>query len=292
MSPPYDIDGLIEGVVTLPSLPGTVAEIMRRVNEPNCALSTIAKVISADPPLALKTLRLVNTAYYGLPEKVSTIEHAVALLGLKVIKNLVFTATVLDMMQGQMEAFFRHSVACAVAMQTFVEAAGRDCPVTSADEAFVYGLLHDIGKVLLVQFLPDECVQVAQVSAGRCIPWYAAEREVIGVDHAELGARLAHKWQLPDHFIHGIAGHHDLSRCEVDSLRPVAALVTAADYLCCQSGIAAQTLCVLDVPDETWDAAGLASAALPGLMDVFFERLSSADELIRGPQIQGPSATR
>ena len=99
MKKPCDIDTLLDEVVTLPSLPSSVAHIMRLVSDPQCPLSAVAQAISSDPPLAMKTLRLVNAAYYGLRQQVGTIEHAVVLLGIKVIKNLAFTATVFDIMK-------------------------------------------------------------------------------------------------------------------------------------------------------------------------------------------------
>ena len=276
----YDIDVLLDEVVTLPSLPGTVAEIMRLINDPDCQLLAVAKALSSDPPLAMKTLRLVNTAFYGLQQKVATIEHAVALLGLKVVKNLVFSATVFDVMEGSVDAFFRHSVSCGLAMQVFAEAGGADAPVASADEASVHGLLHDIGKVFLSEFLPEETAQVAEAVRTRAIPWDQAEREVIGVDHAEVGARLADKWQLPSHFIDGIRGHHDTARCEQAAHRPVAAMLGAANYLCGQCAITTEQGAIIHLDDDAWAEARIEKAHLPTMINTFFEKLPSVDELI------------
>ena len=280
MNAPYDIEGLLEEVVTLPSLPDTVAGIMRLVNDPDCELSAVAKAISADPPLAIKTLRLVNAAYYGLRQKVVTIEHAVALLGIKVIKNLVFTATVFDIMKGEVDVFFRHSVSCGVVSQVFATASGAVIAIDSVEEAFLYGLLHDIGKVVFEEFLPEETAQVAQASAARQIPWHQAEREIIGIDHAELGARLAQNWKLPQGFVDAIAGHHDLKQCQDPQYHPLAALVGTADYVCGRCGLGAQEAPVLDTPEAMWELSGLVKADLPAVMNKVFEKLPSVDELM------------
>jgi len=276
----HDIDELLEEVVTLPSLPDTVAEIMRLVNDPDCALSAVAKAISADPPLALKTLRLVNTAYYGLRQKVTTIEHAVALLGIKVIKNLVFTATVFDIMKGEVDEFFRHSVGCGVVSQVFATASQADLAIESPEEAFLYGLLHDVGKVVLEEFFPKETAGVAEASAARRIPWYQAEREIIGVDHAELGARLAQNWNLPDSFVGAIGGHHDLDLCRDSQYQSLAALIGAADYVCIQCGLPARESPVPETDDAMWEASGLAKGDLPAVMGAAFEALPSTAELM------------
>jgi len=278
---PYDIETLLDEVVTLPSLPSAVAHIMKLVSDPQCPLSAVAAAISADPPLAMKTLRLVNAAYYGLRQQVSTIEYAVVLLGIKVIKNLAFTATVFDIMKGSVEDFFRHCVATGAAMRVLSESGGVEVAVESGEEAFVCGLLHDIGKVILNEFLPRECAAVDEFARQRRIPLYMAERNILGVDHAAVGARLAEKWKLPREFVFGIAGHHNLQICKDPRERRVAALVSVADYMCVASSIASFENAVVNLDQDTWTASGLSSRNIPAIMDNFYKALPSVDELLR-----------
>ena len=280
MSRLYDIDALLDEVITLPSLPSTVAYIMRLVSDPQCSLSSVAHAISADPPLTIKTLRLVNAAYYGLRQKVSTIEHAVVLLGIKVIKNLAFTATVFDIMKGNVDAFFRHSIAAGLAMRALVEAGCGKTAIQSPEEAFVCGLLHDIGKVFMNEFLPKESAKVAQVCAKTGMPWYFAEREIMGVDHAQIGARLAQKWKLPDILTYAVAGHHDLKQCKDSDARQAAALVAVADFICCSCGIRAHAVGATPVPEDTWTASQLSSEVVPAVMGGFVQALPSVNELM------------
>ena len=281
MKKPYDIETLLDEVVTLPSLPSAVAHIMKLVSDPQCPLSAVAAAISADPPLAMKTLRLVNAAYYGLRQQVSTIEHAVVLLGIKVIKNLAFTATVFDIMKGSVESFFRHSVATGAAMRVLAESGGVEVAVESGEEAFVCGLLHDIGKVILDEFLPRECAAVDEAARHRRIPFYMAERDIIGVDHAAVGGRLAEKWKLPRELVFGIAGHHNLRYCKEPGEKRVAAFVSIADYMCAASSIGAFENAVVNLDQDTWTASGLSSRNIPALMDNFYKALPSVDELLR-----------
>jgi len=276
----YDIDTLLDEVVTLPSLPGTVAHIMRLVNDPQCALSAVAQAISSDPPLAMKTLRLVNAAYYGLRQQVGTIEHAVVLLGIKVIKNLAFTATVFDIMKGSVEGFFIHSAFSGAAMRVLVESGHPNPQVQSGEEAFVCGLLHDIGKVILDEFLPEECVKVARLCQKEHMPAHVAEKEIIGVDHAEVGARLAQKWKLPDGISDGIACHHDLRRSNVRMYQQVGAMIGIADYLCITAGLAVDENAVAVVDDEVWQLTNITSHEIPGLFDKFLASMPTVRELM------------
>lgn len=275
-NPPYDIDLLFDEVITLPSLPSTITRIMQMVNDPNCALSDVAKVIATDPPLAAKTLRLVNTAYYGLRQKVSSIEHAVVMLGVKVIKNLVFTATVFDSLKDEEGTYFRHSIACGLAMRALSEASLP--PLT--DDAFVYGLLHDIGKIVLQTFLPKEYASIEALMHERRLSAYQAEQEVLGVDHAQVGARLATTWKLADSLVQAIGAHHDLGMCEDPQFEHAAALISIADYICWQCGIAPGPI-VPHVDEAVWTAGGISSTSIPNVLEKFFSELPMVDELMQ-----------
>jgi len=279
MGKTYDIDRILDEVVTLPSLPGTVAHIMRLVDDPSSSLSLVAKAISADPPMAIKTLRLVNTAYYGLRQKVTTIEHAVVLLGTKVIKNLAFTATVLDIMKDEMDSYFFHSVACGVAMKTIAMTGPGGLPIESAEEAFVYGLLHDIGKVLFKKYLPQEAEEVRQLVLSEGVATYEAERRIIGVDHSEMGASIGLKWKLPEILINSIRGHHDISRCPTPDEARLAATTAVADFICTCCEIRSDGGPVR-VSQDIWDASGLSSSHMPRIMNAFFGELPTIDELV------------
>ena len=279
-----DIDYLLEEVVTLPSLPGTISRITHMLEDPDCSLSEVGKAIATDPSIALKTLRLVNSAYYGLREKVTSVEHAVVLLGMKVVKNLVFTATVFDTLKSSEGSFLRHSIACGLAMRTIVEIQNKELPIESTDEAFICGLLHDIGKVIFEQFLPDEYGEVVEASKTSKTPSRIIELEIIGADHAEMGGRLASKWKLADPLIEAIAGHHDISRCKEQSMTDLASMLSVADYICCASGISVFPGEEPEVSDEMWAATGLSVEDIQDVLNSFFASLPMLDELIQAAQ--------
>ncbi len=279
MSPLRNIDDLLEEIVTLPSLPSSVAHITQLVSQPDCSLSEVGKAISSDPAIALKALRLVNSAFYGLGQKVSSVEQAVTLLGLKVIKNLVFSAAVFETLSGGAGELLKHSIACGLAMRAIAESSKGSFPIDPSD-AFSYGLLHDVGKIIFEEFLADEMHQVQAVASERGAAAYLVEREVIGADHCEMGAHLALKWKLPDTMVGAIGGHHDLSRCEDPGTRVLAAALAVADYMATASGLPSQAGVPVTVPEEMWDAAGVSPEQIQAALDTFFAAIPELDELL------------
>jgi len=275
----HNIDSILEEIITLPSLPATVTRVTKLVSAPDSSLSDVAKAIQTDPALAIKTLRLVNSAYYGLAHKVTSVDHAVALLGMKVIKNLVFTATVFDTFNKGTDALLRHSVSCGVAMRIFI-AQLPDRAAMEPEEAFVFGLLHDVGKIILEQFLPKEMESAHLLSRANKIPLHEAERRVVGVDHAELGGRLALQWGLSPELVDSIGGHHNLAASASGPARSLAATIAIADFVCNCSGIVASPKSVIHIEDEMWDASGIPPSAFPELLGQFFDSLHNVDELI------------
>lgn len=281
MSGAFNIDSLLEDVVTLPSLPDTIVRLMSLVDDPECKLSEVAKVISADPALTLKTLRLVNSAYYGLGKQVGTVEHAVVMLGVRVVKNLALTATVFETLQTGATAFLRHSVACGVAMRAIVDSGKtRAGAAVTGDEAFIFGLLHDVGKVVLEKYLPEQWREAGERVRTERIPWHQAERAVIGVDHAQVGGRLAQNWKLAPTLAEAIDGHHDLDRPAGDDVRVLAAALAVADFLCAASGLPSHDNPVYDLPDRAWTCAGLAADDVSAVTAEFFSNYHMAGKLM------------
>ena len=279
MSAAYDIDALLSEVVTLPSLPGTVARLVQIVDDPNTSVADVSSLIAADPAISLKALRLVNSAYYGLRDRVRTVEHAVALLGVKVIKNMVLTATVFEVINTGVDAFTKHCVATGVAMRVLTRA---QLPVSAhvdPEEAFLFGLLHDIGKVVLDEYLPNECAAVADLTQEAHCSWHEAELRVIGVGHGELGARLMEQWKLPDEFAQAIAGHHDLSVCPPGQTS-LPATLAIANYIVSMCGIPSYDHPVFQLDGAWWEAAGISNEALPALLDAFFEEVPTIHSMM------------
>lgn len=277
MGKQYDIETLLDEVVTLPSLPDTVERLTELIDSPDCPLSEVARVISSDPALAIKTLRLINSAYYGLSNKVTTIEHAVVLLGAKVIKNLALTATVFDSMSKTASTFLAHCVGCGVAMGVFSRAGAAGKMIASGDEAFLFGLLHDIGRIIFVETMPREYAEVIAAAQRRSIPLWQAERELIGVDHAELGGRLAQRWRLNPPMVDAISGHHEPAKIGPD-FQCIAAALGLADYTAYESGMPCYEGVHGFAADELWPLAQVGPHNLPSILEDYFELFPAIQE--------------
>lgn len=276
---PRNIDNLLDEIITLPSLPAALAQVIQVVDNPGSSLAELAKAVSSDPALAMKTLRIINSAYYGLSQKISSLDYAVVLLGGKVIKNLAFTATVFDSFRKGPECLLRHSIACGVFMRVLAEAPIKS-PTVDPDDAFAYGLLHDVGKIILEEFLPTEMEEAYALCESRRQPLPLIERETIGADHAEIGACLARKWKLPEPLVGAIAAHHDLQRCPDPNIKIMAAAVSIADYACTACGMPSWPGPPVQIAEDTWAVLRLSSRDVPGLMEQFLDSLPAIDELI------------
>lgn len=274
---PVEIERLLDEIVTLPSLPQNVDALTRLVNDPDASLGELAKAIAVDPAFTLKTLRLVNSAYYGVRQEVTSIELAVTLLGTKVIRNLVLTAVVCETLRGA-DMLLRHSVACGLAMRALAERSGPGVPV-EPDEAFTYGLLHDIGKVVFECFLPEEGGTAAELSRSRQIPLHEAEKEVLGLNHAELGALLANRWKLPQLLADSIAGHHRVTACAQPGVRRMAGILAVANAICTCCGLPAGPQSAVELGEADWSASRLSNRDILPALDRFFASLPMLDEL-------------
>ena len=197
----------LEGLPTLPSVASTLVSLTQ---SPQTSATQVGELISQDQALTGRVLKLVNSAYYGFPKQITTVNHAVVILGFNRVKNIVLAASIFGL-KGQRlpqrfnaPGFWQHSLGAAVAARTAAREFGRGDP----EEAFVCGLLHDVGKLVLAQVAPadyDRCLAGAEERDELIL---TTEREILGVDHAEVGSWLAEQWRLPPAVVSAVRGHH------------------------------------------------------------------------------------
>jgi len=276
------IDEILENVSSLPSLPGAVRQLRRMLDEPDVPMKDIGQVISTDPGIAMKTLRLVNSAQYGIRQKVTSVEQAATMLGAEQVRSMVMSAVVFTELKKGTDAFIRHSICCGIAMEMLCEASS--VTALKADEAFVYGVIHDIGKIVFHEHLPAKMQQAEGLAYEEGIPLFEAERQVIGADHAAMGARLALHWDLSEDMVSAIAGHHDLGQCLRPEHHGLAGLLSVADYICWTSGLQPEPFAQASVPKEAWDRIGLTAQDIPPVLDGFFDALPYVEELVRATE--------
>lgn len=174
-------------------------------DDPNTTTEQMGKVISKDHILAAKLLKLVNSAFYGFPQKISSLNSAIILLGFNVIKSLIISSSIFELMESQDVELWEHSLGCAVVCSVLA----KRLDVSDPEEVSTAGLIHDIGKVAIKMELRKEFDTIQQMVHDRQISMLDAEREFLGIDHAEVGGWLAKSWNLPAKLVEPIACHHN-----------------------------------------------------------------------------------
>jgi len=174
------------------------------IDSKEATLDAVGYEIAKDQAISAQVLHLVNSSFYGFSEQVSSIKHAVVLLGLNAIRTVAGTSWVSGLMKDFSMGFHHHSQ--AVARSAFI--LSRSLGIGEPEEVGSIGLLHDIGKVVLSKFLPDEFARVCALVDERHICFYEAELEVLGLTHAALGASLLEKWNLPSCTVIPVEFHH------------------------------------------------------------------------------------
>jgi putative nucleotidyltransferase with HDIG domain len=200
---------LAQGVEDLPSLPAVVMELLSNIEQESIDISVLAKKVSYDQALTAKTLRLANSSSFGLQVKVATIQQAITFLGFQTTRNLITAAAVTGCFPNGRcpgfndKAFWRHSIATAACSRSLARRLR-----FNQDVAFTAGLLHDIGRLLLVTGHPQAYGDVLAWRAAHDGEWLDAERAVLGVDHVDAGVALAEHWNFSDTMRQAIAWHH------------------------------------------------------------------------------------
>ncbi|MBI4229654.1 MAG: HDOD domain-containing protein [Planctomycetes bacterium] len=220
----------VERADDLPTLPTVVARIGQMLRDPKVSASAIGDVLAEDPVLTARILRLVNSAYYGFPQKITHVSRAIVILGFQKIHNVVLTASVFSRFAQPagfpLCALWEHSIAVAIASESLAESLQiRE----RAEEAFVSGLLHDLGKVVVAHVAPADFAKVVELQRSRDLLFREAERQVLGTDHAEVGFWLARRWGLPEGVQNAIRFHHEPQTARAG--RVLASLVHVADLL-------------------------------------------------------------
>ncbi|MBF0154225.1 MAG: HDOD domain-containing protein [Magnetococcales bacterium] len=224
---------LVKMVDKMPAFPRSVHRVLQLTSDLNYSHKELIRIINHDPVMTLKVLKMVNSAYFGLPDQVASISQAVVSLSMNTIKNIALSVAARGMLP-QLDHGGLHTgqfLLHAVGVGTVARLLARRLDLSNREvtECFVAGLLHDFGKLLFSQFMPGE-FQEALISARvEGIPLHQAEKKWIGADHTEVASLLGEKWHLPSGLVTAIRCHHDPHDTAPDS--PILHCVQAANSI-------------------------------------------------------------
>lgn len=276
-----------ESIIGLPTLPTVVSKMIDIVDSPRTSATALARLIASDQALTAKVLKLANSAYYGFPREISTVNMAIVVLGFNAVKEMGLSLSVFDVFKKTPSAqdfdvtlFWEHSVGCGVASRMLA----RTYRAPYAGEAFVAGLLHDVGKVILRQYFEPEFAEILKRQKEAAMTLEEAEAEVIATTHTQIGSWLAEKWNLPKIMCDTILHHHD--PWEAATERLFIACVTLGDYLCHATGTGQSGRFAAPLLDarlwELFNAAGapVDEASLPALQTEFQLEFDKAETFL------------
>ena len=211
-----DILDRLQSADHLPMLPAVAVEVLRLSRDPDSQMTAFVDLIGRDPSLTAKVLRTVNSSWFGLSREITSLQQALALLGLQPVRALVLSFSLVNLRQGQTDdsfdygRFWKQALSNAVTARELLTRHQTGNP----EEAFVAGLLQDLGVLALLQVAPDEYQQVVAKVDESGEPVIYVERDTLGTDHMEVGAWLADRWGLPSRLCYPVAHHHEPDQCE------------------------------------------------------------------------------
>jgi HD-like signal output (HDOD) protein len=233
------ISGAIDSISHIATLPEITFKIIEMVENPRSTAQDLCKLISSDPALAARILKVVNSSFYGMSGQIASINHAVVLLGLNVVKNIVIAASLTKLFHGGRGSpyfsgkdLWTHSIAVGVFSRLMVTRLRNALP----EEALLAGLIHDIGIVVELQEFHKALFEIAQRATRESVRHIDLETQIIGVDHQALGAGLTARWRFP-HCFQYVTGYHHNPMALGPECRALTMVIHVADHICVREGL-------------------------------------------------------
>jgi len=280
--PPSIVRRAMSLVTDIATLPEVTVKIIGIVEDPRSTARDLHDIIKTDPALSARLLKVVNSAFYGLPGQIATIDRAIVLLGLSTVKNIAIAASIGRLFTGERisESFtgrdiWRHSVAVAVLTRQIYRQAFAHQP--DADEAFLAGLIHDLGLLVIRQAFPEQLAQVIDTCAKEGGSFCAIEERILGANHQLFGQQLAAKWKFPNR-LRTVLGYHHMAESLAPEHRVMPAIIQIADTIAAQERLGFPlTAANQAITPEQLAAIDLAPEALEEFRAALAENVASAE---------------
>jgi putative nucleotidyltransferase with HDIG domain len=276
------IDAALSRVSRIATLPQTTTRILEVLDDPDATASELEELVSSDPILSAKVLKVVNSSFYGIPAKVGSIKQAIVMLGLGGLKNIALAASLAKLFGGMPaqggfdpQGPWQHCAAVAAAAKLISDLTGAD-----GDEMFLAGLLHDVGTVIALQAFRQEFIAlVEQHKTSPDESYEIAERRILGATHEEFGLALCRSWNFPQSIQAAVEFHHKPMQCDTE-FRRAAQIVCVADHVAAQCGIG---YCGgaddEEVPVDVVNELGLSDEQLASVRELIPEAAGLAEQI-------------
>lgn len=259
------LEEILEEIRELPALPDVVTELIQTLNNESASINALADGIAKDQALAARALRVANSPFYGVQQKVATIHDAIVVLGFRAVGSLVTAASITGYFTPSagggfdLYRFWRHSIGVALCARALARHVGQN-----PEAAFTAGLMHDIGRLLLVTIRPQVYEQILAYRDAQDCLLHQAEQHILGFDHARAGEALALRWRFPPQIVQTVARHHQPEPGRACSLADV---VHVADILAHALDLAGEANALVPpLGQEVWQRLGLGWAPLKRLL--------------------------
>jgi HD-like signal output (HDOD) protein len=262
------------------SLPEITTRIVEVVEDPRATAHTMHEIVKNDPALASKILKVVNSAFYGLPSQIASLDRAIVMLGLSAVKNIALAASLARLLRpgtlsDDFEArdLWRHCISVGVCGRMLTRAAHGH----TNDEAFVAGLVHDMGLLVEFQLFPEKLGEVVKRCGSGGEAFCDVETEIIGANHGQFGAALSAKWKFPPTLRCVISHHHNPGVLKPE-FRKLATLVYVADTVCCQQQLGFWlTGAQQQISEDMLELIGVTAAQVGEIVEELSDRVAEAE---------------
>lgn len=279
-----EIQELVDNASNLISLPEISLRVNELANDPNSTAEDMGKVISQDPALVVRMLKIANSAYYGLSKEVDTITRAIAILGTNKIRDLVISTSASQAFDGipnnliTMQDFWHHSLYCGLLAQILAKKSKK----AHEESIFIAGLLHDIGQLLMFNQLPEKSHEaiLLLMEGSEEMETYEAERHVFGFDHTQVGAELIKSWNLAPVLKECVEFHHEPQKAK--DFPAEAALINIANAVAVMADFDSMSEEdeIPKIDPKSWEMTGLSKADLPEAIKKAQEEITEIESVL------------